>query len=425
MQYRHWNEPEGWTLPAFSWFVDQTIGGAVATATHGSSLTWGSLSSQIRGMKMILANGTLYDLKSPQQDPHLWKALGVNIGRLGVVTELTLRIKPQQSVKRSLQELNFEEFARQVKKVQEDYKVAKASGSEEEQKRALFPLQETQALWHVATAEVWRTDYEYLKKEPLSVLLNIAQSDPVVQAMDGPESYDQENVRKVAPNNRVTRNPRYWANFYGTTMRGFVTPGTFESSKSYISMSEFGNQASSTFAPYDQYETAVPIEKAGDCLMELGTAIYGPENLWEGFRTPALVRFVSGEEFYLSPSNGGPVMYVNIEDYLTKTSGEENWRFMKVLDIFTQSCGGRLHWGKAGWPNSKAGKCFDGAVTYKDTWCDFGCAAHQLDPSEKFKGETNLWRWNASRDGKSVEFGSCCTPEGFSSACKCEPSPVC
>ncbi len=29
---------KGWTLPAFSWFIDQTIGGAVATNTHGSSL---------------------------------------------------------------------------------------------------------------------------------------------------------------------------------------------------------------------------------------------------------------------------------------------------------------------------------------------------------------------------------------------------
>lgn len=39
--------PDGYTLPAFAWFLDQTIGGAVATATHGSSLVYGSLSSQV------------------------------------------------------------------------------------------------------------------------------------------------------------------------------------------------------------------------------------------------------------------------------------------------------------------------------------------------------------------------------------------
>ena len=34
---------EGWTLPAFSYFIDQSIGGAVATGTHGSSFRHGSL----------------------------------------------------------------------------------------------------------------------------------------------------------------------------------------------------------------------------------------------------------------------------------------------------------------------------------------------------------------------------------------------
>jgi FAD/FMN-containing dehydrogenase len=46
-EYRYGKQPAGWTLPAFSWFVDQTIGGAVATNTHGSSMQHGSLSSQV------------------------------------------------------------------------------------------------------------------------------------------------------------------------------------------------------------------------------------------------------------------------------------------------------------------------------------------------------------------------------------------
>jgi FAD/FMN-containing dehydrogenase len=40
--------PAGYTLGAFTWFIDQTIGGAVATGSHGSSLVHGSLSSQVR-----------------------------------------------------------------------------------------------------------------------------------------------------------------------------------------------------------------------------------------------------------------------------------------------------------------------------------------------------------------------------------------
>lgn len=45
--YKTDSSPEGYTLAAFSWFIDQTIAGAVATATHGSSFMYGSLSSQV------------------------------------------------------------------------------------------------------------------------------------------------------------------------------------------------------------------------------------------------------------------------------------------------------------------------------------------------------------------------------------------
>ena len=53
--------PSGWTLVAPPWFVYQSIGGAVATATHGSNLEAGSLSSakQLVALEVVLANGTV------------------------------------------------------------------------------------------------------------------------------------------------------------------------------------------------------------------------------------------------------------------------------------------------------------------------------------------------------------------------------
>lgn len=65
-------------------------------------------------MTVVLANGTLLTA-SPASHPHLFKSLGVSVGRLGVVTELTLRIKPQMAVTKSLQELRFKQFADQIK----------------------------------------------------------------------------------------------------------------------------------------------------------------------------------------------------------------------------------------------------------------------------------------------------------------------
>ena len=428
-EYRYWKQPEGWTLPAFSWFIDQTIGGAISTGTHGSSMRWGSLSSQLRGMKVILANGTLLEM-SPKQNLHLWRALGVAVGRLGAVTEVTLRIKPQQAVRRRLQELDFVDFAAQVKKVQDEYVAAKSAGDETAARKVLAQLDETNGLWHYALREVWRVDFEHLDKEPLSVLLNLNQDDPRVQAMAGPSAqgvFSQSNRQPVPPNNRVTTNPRFWANFYATSMRSFVTPGTFESSKSFLSFSEFGTRTTSAMAPYDQLEVAVPIEMAGDCLIEIGSEMYGPDALWEGFRTPALIRFVTGEDYYLSATQGGPRMYINIEDYITKSTKVRNAKFDRFVEILMTRCNSRLHWGKFGWEIFE--KCYDGSASknYPNTWCDFGCAVQELDPTGKFASESNVWKWNATRGGQPVsQFSTCCTPTGFNkAACQCASVNTC
>ncbi len=66
----------------------------------------------------------------------------------------------------------------------------------------------------------------------------------------------------------------------------------------------------------DRYEVSIPLESAGDCLEELGHAMYGPYALSSGTRTPFLTRFVKGEDGYLSNTNGGPRMYMNLEDFV-------------------------------------------------------------------------------------------------------------
>ena len=51
--HRTSTNPRGWTLKAFSWYIDQSIGGAIATGTHGSSFQYGSMSSEHQVMQVI------------------------------------------------------------------------------------------------------------------------------------------------------------------------------------------------------------------------------------------------------------------------------------------------------------------------------------------------------------------------------------
>ena len=58
----------------------------------------------------------------------------------------------------------------------------------------------------------------------------------------------------------------------------------------------------------------------------------------------------------------------------------QNICVQKVLSMLLgDGCNGRLHWGKCGWPRYES--CFDGAASFPETWCSFGCAVQVGSPS--------------------------------------------
>ncbi len=68
----------------------QSIAGALATGTHGSSLQHGLLSESVLALKIILASGEIVEC-SPENKPDLFRAALVSLGALGVVVEVTYR----------------------------------------------------------------------------------------------------------------------------------------------------------------------------------------------------------------------------------------------------------------------------------------------------------------------------------------------
>jgi len=51
------------------------------------------------------------------------------------------------------------------------------------------------------------------------------------------------------------------------------------------------------------------------------------QDLRAGFRVPGLVRFGAATDAYIGNTNGGPRMYVTIEDHLSHSTGERNRAF--------------------------------------------------------------------------------------------------
>jgi L-gulonolactone oxidase len=102
----------GLSLPSLSFISEVTVGGAVATGTHGTSPKWGTLSDFVRSMKVVLASGELKTF-GPESTPEELAAARVAIGMLGVIVELEFQAQDIPWVRFSRPEMDLSAFLEQ------------------------------------------------------------------------------------------------------------------------------------------------------------------------------------------------------------------------------------------------------------------------------------------------------------------------
>lgn len=71
----------------------QSIAGTISTGTHGTGLTFGSISTQVRALRFVNGRGEIVTCSATQQ-PDLFSAAQVSLGALGVITQVTLQCVP-------------------------------------------------------------------------------------------------------------------------------------------------------------------------------------------------------------------------------------------------------------------------------------------------------------------------------------------
>ncbi len=91
----------------------QALAGAVATGTHGTGITHGSLSSCVTRLRLVLASGEIVTC-SATSDPVLFCAAQVSLGQLGIVTQITMRAVPAYRLHERTWVASFEETMDQL-----------------------------------------------------------------------------------------------------------------------------------------------------------------------------------------------------------------------------------------------------------------------------------------------------------------------
>ena len=85
----------------------QRIAGAIATGTHGSGTQFGSFSAAMVGCRLATASGEVINID--ESTPDLLAAAQVSVGTLGVMTEVTMQVKPRYRLQEDIRHETFEE----------------------------------------------------------------------------------------------------------------------------------------------------------------------------------------------------------------------------------------------------------------------------------------------------------------------------
>jgi xylitol oxidase len=92
-------ENAGYALGNLASLPHISVGGATATATHGSGVRNGNLSTAVRALELVLANGDLLQLDRGHPD---FAGAVVHLGALGIVSRLTLDIEASFEIEQTV-----------------------------------------------------------------------------------------------------------------------------------------------------------------------------------------------------------------------------------------------------------------------------------------------------------------------------------
>ena len=99
----------------------QSIGGAVATGTHGTGRTLQNLSASLLEARLILADGQVVDC-SPEKEPELFEVVRLGLGAVGITTEITLRVRPAYRLQEKLWLEDLDAVLQRVEELAQDHR---------------------------------------------------------------------------------------------------------------------------------------------------------------------------------------------------------------------------------------------------------------------------------------------------------------
>ncbi len=313
----------------------QSIAGAISTGTHGTGVTMGSISTQVIGLTLVTADGSVLTCSETQQ-PEIFKAAQVSLGALGIVVSVTLRVVPAYTLRVETRKKELSDILTNLESYKHDNR-------------------------HFEIQWIPYTNYVQAK------FINMTSDAP------RPPSFFRK-FNEVALENgalwlfsAINRQfPRFNERICNL-MTQFITDVTDVSSANQVF-------ASIRLVKFQEMEYNIPAEHFVDAIREVDAAIR-QQQIKVHF--PIECRFVKGDDIYLSPAYGRDSAYIAVHMF----KGMEYRKYFDIVEAILRGYNGRPHWGKM-----HTRTATDLAPVYPK-WEAYQAIRRQLDPNGIFMNE--------------------------------------
>ena len=281
----------------------QTISGAIGTGTHGTGVRFGGIADQVRGLQLVLADGSVVEC-GPDDDPDLFQSARVGLGAFGVVTAVTLQCEPAYALQAVEAPMPLEAVLERVGAMLEAH-------------------DHVEFYWFPHTD---RTLTKCNDRVPAGTPLS-------------PLSRRRSYVDDELLSNRLFEVVNRVATLVPATVPGLNAVSARALGRREFTDASYRVFASSRRVRFRESEWAMPRAAMPHVLREIRAWI---DRSGERLPFPVEVRFGAADEPWLSTAHGRDAAWIAVHQYHRM----DHTRYFAAVQSIVRDVGGRPHWGK-------------------------------------------------------------------------------
>nr|VFK16076.1 MAG: L-gulonolactone oxidase [Candidatus Kentron sp. LFY] len=300
----------GLALPVLGSVAEQTVAGAIGTGTHGTGLKFGTLSTLVEGMRLVTPNGDVLNI-SAAENPELLNAVRCHLGSLGVITQVTLRVcrafDLEATERPNTLSTVLDSLPERLRRDHYRFWYIPHTDRVWEWSATRTPPEQTERLGPWRRLGTWFNG-RIVDHHVYESLLHLATYRPSLIP----------NINKLGARTRFSK-PCY---SMGPSFSQFTFDCLF---KQHVN------------------EWSIPIEHTAEALRSIRELI-----TQKGYyaHLPIEVRFVGGDDIWLSPCQGRDSCYIGVIAYIPHARPHHHEAYFADFERLMAAFGGRPHWGK-------------------------------------------------------------------------------